>query len=55
MNLQEAVDGTDAYPILGLYLARARTGRQDAKKGFGAKGSRIEVSAVAFASCKIVS
>ena len=24
--------GTDAYPILWLYLARARTGRQDAKR-----------------------
>ena len=32
LDLQEAVDGTDAYPILWLYLARARTGRQDAKR-----------------------
>jgi len=28
LDLQEAVDGTDAYPILWLYLARARAGRQ---------------------------
>ena len=32
LDLQEAVDGTDAYPILWLYLSRARAGRQDAKR-----------------------
>jgi tetratricopeptide (TPR) repeat protein len=31
LDLQEVVDGTDAYPILWLYLARARIGKQDAK------------------------
>jgi tetratricopeptide (TPR) repeat protein len=30
--LQEAADGTDAYPILWLYLARVRAGGQDAKR-----------------------
>jgi hypothetical protein len=32
LDLQEAVAGTDAYPILWLYLARARAGRQDEKR-----------------------
>jgi tetratricopeptide (TPR) repeat protein len=31
LDLQEVVDGTDPYPILWLYLARARIGRRDAK------------------------
>jgi tetratricopeptide (TPR) repeat protein len=31
LDLQELVDGTDAYPILWLYLAGARIGRPDAK------------------------
>jgi lipoprotein NlpI len=31
LHLQEVADGTDAYPILWLYLARAHIGRQNAK------------------------
>jgi lipoprotein NlpI len=32
LNLQDAADGTSAYQILWLYLARARIGGQDIKR-----------------------
>ncbi|GLR89448.1 tetratricopeptide repeat protein [Bradyrhizobium iriomotense] len=42
LDLQETVDGTDAYPTLWLYLARARIGRQDAKRELEQRAAELK-------------
>jgi tetratricopeptide (TPR) repeat protein len=42
LDLQEAEDGTNAYTILWLYLARARTGTQDAKSNLERRSAGLK-------------
>ncbi|MGX9431798.1 hypothetical protein [Bradyrhizobium sp. LeoA1S1] len=53
LDLQEAVDGTDAYPMIWLYLARARTGRQNAKRDLEQGSAGLEQAQWPFSVIKL--